>query len=195
MTSITRNGGARILICVLLASFPSAAPAKTIITWDFTQGAHGWVGNPFVANLTVGADGLTFNSTGIDPWIESRPIDLPGQGWTRVTVRMKSTADSGGELFYGPHFEAGRSVRFTVRPDGRWHDYSIVIRDALGSATRFRLDPAAGPGSLAVQSIRIQSLAPPVAPTWARPRRLQAARAETVAIRSGDLVLEHFRNR
>jgi len=194
MTNITRNGRARILAGVVLVFFCAAAPAKTIVTWDFTQGTHGWVGNPFVADLAVGTDGLVFDSTGIDPWIESEPIDLPRQGWTRVTVRMKSAADSSGELFYGPHFEAGRSVRFTVWSDGQWHDYSLVIRESLGAGTRFRLDPAAGPGRIVVQSIRIESLVPPVPPTWARPGRRRAD-AETVAIQSGDLVLEHSRDR
>ncbi len=195
MANITRNSRARLLVCVLLASFSSAAQAKMITTWDFTQGVHGWVGNPFVKDLAVSSEGLAFTSTGIDPWIESRPVDLSGSDLTRITVRMKSMADSGGELFYGPHFEAGRSVRFTVWPDGQWHDYPVVIREPLGSAVRFRLDPATGPGPIVVQSIRVDSLARPVLPAWAKPERPMAGMEAASVVRSNDLVLEHFQGR
>ena len=130
--------------CVLLTLIPTAAWARAIVTWDFTQGRQGWVGNQFVEDLEAGTEGLAFTSTGIDPWIESQAVDLPGQEMTRVTIHMKSTADTGGELFYGPRFEAGRSVRFLVRSDGQWHDYTLMIRESLGRRTRFRLDPASG---------------------------------------------------
>jgi len=196
MTVIHRNRKSDLILltCLLLATLSSTAQAKTLVAWDFTQGTHGWVGNPFVRDLTVTTEGLALMSTGIDPWIESRPLDLSGCDLARVTVRMKSTADSGGELFYGPHFEAGRSVRFTVQTDGRWHDYSLVIREPLGAATRFRLDPSAGPGALVVQSIRIESLVKPVPPAWEKPNRPAMIGGEVVSIRSGSLVLEHRRD-
>jgi hypothetical protein len=195
MANIKRNRRAGLWVCVLLASFSSTSQGKMIVTWDFTQGAHGWVGNPFVKDLAVTSEGLAFTSTGIDPWIESRPVDLSGSDLTRITVRMKSTADGGGELFYGPYFEAGRSVRFTVRTDGRWHDYSLVIREPLGSAVRFRLDPAAGPGPIVVQSIRVETLAQPAPPVWAEPKRPEMAGIEPASVRSGGLALDHFQGR
>lgn len=181
------------LVCVLPMILAPVAWAKPLVTWDFTQGAHGWVGNPFVKDLALSSEGLAFTSTGIDPWIESRPVDLSGADWTKVTVQMKSTADSSGELFYGTRFEAGRSVRFTVGNDGQWHDYSVVIRETLGSAVRFRLDPAAGPGAIVVRSIRVESLTRPVPPPLKQPRRPGTAGGQSASVRSGDLVLEHFR--
>jgi len=195
MANITRNGRLMILVCILLTSFSLAAHARTIVAWDFTEGTHGWVGNPLVEDLTAGSEGLAFTSTGIDPWIESRPVDVTGSDLTRITVRMKSTADSGAELFYGRHFEAGRSVRFTVRTDGQWHDYSLVIREPLGSAVRFRLDPAAGPGPIVVQSIWVESLVQPALPALAKPKRPEMTGTEPASVRSGDLALEHFQGR
>ena len=90
-------------------------------------------------------------------------MDLPGEGMTRVKVRMRSDAGPGGELFYGRSFQAGRSVRFTVNNDGRWHEYSLMIAEPLGQRTRFRLDPAGGEGHIVVGSIAVE--------TWRRFRR------------------------
>ena len=185
-----------LLLMVMVSLFlSSVAAAETVMTWDFTQGVHGWTGNPFVKDLAAGPEGLSLTSTGIDPWIESGPVDLSGHDLTRVTVRMKSTADTGAELFYGAHFEAGRSVRFTVQADDQWHDYILTIREQLGSKTRFRLDPATGPGAIIVRSIRVDSLVRPAPLEFAKPTRPKKADKKAVSIRSGDLILEHLQNR
>ncbi len=185
------NGMPACVIGVLLVCLLSSAWADAIVTWDFTQGAHGWIGNSFVEDLTAGSEGLAFASTGIDPWIEGPAVDLPEGSMTRVTVTMKSDADAGGELFYGRHFEAGRSVRFMVTDDAQWHDYALMIRQPLGPGTRFRLDPATGPGAIVVRSIRVESLAAVAQPPLKRPQRLDAARADLAVIHSGDLLLRH----
>jgi hypothetical protein len=184
-----------VFAAVLLTLFSSAALAQTIVTWDFTQGTHGWVGNHFVEDLAVGPEGLAFTSIGIDPWIESKAIHLSGRKMTKVTVRMKSTADAGGELFYGPQFEAGRSVRFIVYSDGQWHDYVLMIPEPLGRGTRFRLDPAAGPGAIVVRSIRIDALTAPVPPPWAAPTRPVIDPGTSATLTAGDLVLQHSQRR
>lgn len=185
------SGMSACTIGVLLVGLSSSVWAETIVTWDFTQGAQGWIGNNFVTDLTAGSEGLAFASTGIDPWIEGPAVDLPEGTMTRVTVTMQSDADAGGELFYGRHFEAGRSVRFMVTDDGQWHDYALMIRQPLGPGTRFRLDPATGPGSIVVRSIRVESLAAVAPPPLKRPQRLDAARADLAVIHSGDLLLRH----
>ena len=194
MTSV-KSYQKHILAAVLLALFSSLTSARTIVTWDFAEGPHGWVGNPYVKDLAVGAEGLAFTSTGVDPWIEGRPIDLSDAQMTRVTVRMKSTADAGGELFYGPRFEAGRSVRFTVLTDGQWHDYALVIREPLGRQTRFRLDPASAPGQIVVRSIQIDALAKPVPPSFAKPHRPAIDQTASATITSGDLLVAHSKRR
>lgn len=180
-----------IAACMLVVCLSSSLEAETLVVWDFTDGAQGWVGNHFVEDLTAGPEGLAFVSTGIDPWIEGPPVDLPSEGMTRVTVTMKSDADAGAELFYGPHFEAGRSVRFIVTNDGRWHEYTLTIRQPLGPGTRFRLDPAAGPGSIVVRSIHVESLPGVAQPPLKTPRRRDANRTELASIRSGDLIVKH----
>ncbi|MBN2128849.1 MAG: hypothetical protein JW741_05105, partial [Sedimentisphaerales bacterium] len=106
---IGQHGLKPILLVLVLLIGAAAASGDAVVSWDFTQGLHGWTGNQYVADLAVSAEGLAFRSTGIDPWLESAMVDLPREGVTQVTVRMKSDADTGGELFYGETFAAGRS--------------------------------------------------------------------------------------
>ena len=167
---------------------------KTVAAWDFTKGLQGWQGNKDTEGLTVSAEGLTFKSTGNDPWIEGPAVDASGDGAIRVSIRMKSSADPHGELFYGSTFAAGRSVRFTVISDGRWHEYLLVIPDRLGPGTRFRLDPAAGEGQIVVGSIGVEMLAKIQPPQWEKPVRPAKGNAQPLSISSADLVVEHYRH-
>ncbi|MCU0917244.1 MAG: hypothetical protein MUC88_22175, partial [Planctomycetes bacterium] len=165
-----------------------------VTTWDFTQGSQLWHGNKHVQSLSATAEGLAFTSIGNDPWIEGPAVDLPGDGRTRVRVRMKSEADPGGELFYGRVFQAGHSVRFTVKNDGQWHEYSLLIPDPLGAGTRFRLDPAAGAGRIVVGSISVETVAVIPPPAFEVPRRPARTAAAPLAAASGTLHLEHDRS-
>ena len=71
-----------VLVLMLLVLLPTYGAGETVVVWDFSESAHGWVGNSSVKDLTFGGQGLTFTSTGIDPWIEGPAIDVPGQDWT-----------------------------------------------------------------------------------------------------------------
>ena len=152
------------LVMFVIMMAPVEACAKTVIDWDFSKATHGWTGNDRVENLRSSIEGLVVKSTGEDPWIEGPAVDLPGDKMVRVKIRMKSTADPYAELFYGRAFVAGCSLRFTIRNDGQWHDYSLIIKEKLGPATRFRLDPCTDKGELAVASISVETLSDVVAP-------------------------------
>jgi hypothetical protein len=188
-----RNGRLTILLLILVASVSTCVWGKAVVTWDFTKGAQGWQGNKHVRGLTITPEGLAFESTGNDPWIEGPTVDLPGAGMTRVQVRMKSDAGSGGELFCGRSFQAGHSVRFTVKDDNQWHEYSLMIAEPLGQATRFRLDPAAGAGHIVVGSIALETIASLQPPAFERPRRPGKAAGEPLSVRSDGWTLEHYR--
>jgi hypothetical protein len=179
------------LVLCLMSSL--SAWGKTVVAWDFTKGVQGWQGNKDTADLAATPEGLAFRSTSNDPWIEGPAVDLPGEGTVRVRVRMKSDADTAGELFYGPAFAAGHSVRFTVNNDGRWHDYPLVIPERLGQGTRFRLDPATGGGHIVVASIEVEVLAAVLPPQWEKPARPRKGATEPVSVQSGDLAVEHYR--
>ncbi len=192
-TAAPGNGRLTILLLMLVASLPTSAWGKVVVTWDFTKGIHGWQGNQYVQGLTATAEGLAFESTGNDPWIEGPGVDLPGAGMTRVQVRMKSDADAGGELFYGRSFQAGHSVRFPVKNDSQWHAYSLTIAEPLGRATRFRLDPAASAGHIAVSSITVETIASIQPPPFEPPQRPAKGAAEPLATKPSELTLEHYR--
>ncbi|MHC4354222.1 MAG: hypothetical protein ACYS0H_16070, partial [Planctomycetota bacterium] len=127
--------------------------------------------------------------------IEGPAIDLAGDKIIRVKVRMRSTADTGAELFYGRTFRAGHSVRFTVRNDGRWHDYSLVIREDLGPGTRFRLDPCMRAGDVTIASINVEAISRVVVPDLLKPGAFGRIGRSLAAVRSGPLEFEHFGGR
>lgn len=178
-----------MIIWILLVA--SQVQATPVVQWDFRSGLQGWKGNHHVTSLELTREGLTFQSTGVDPWIEGPRVTVPAERITRVVVRMQSEADTRGELFYGPSFQAGRSVHFVVQNDGQWHDYELIITESLGSNTRFRLDPAAGPGPMTVQSITVESLQKIPAPPFAVPAQPETQRKPSLKISSGRLQVRH----
>jgi len=181
------------LVFALATGSCAVAWGREIVRWDFAQGQQGWQGNPHVKDLVVSAEGLAFSSTGIDPWIESPPMDLSTSGMTRVRVRMKSDADPHAELFYGPTFQADRSVRFTVVNDGQWHEYPVWIPQPLGLGTRLRLDPTGSEGRIVVASIQVETLVSLEPPQFKRPRKPSKGLARAGTVSSGELRLEHYR--
>jgi hypothetical protein len=180
-----------VCLWILWTGLVPAAGAGPVVSWDFAQGLSGWKANAFVERLSSGSEGLVFQSTGVDPWIEGPGIDLPGDGMTRVTVRMRSRANAAGELFHGAVFRAGHSVPFVVQNDGQWHDYELIIAEPLGRGTRFRLDPASSPGEVGVASIRVESLARPPEVPLERPVRRTVQPRPGCTVRSGDLTVSH----
>jgi len=185
---------APILITVILFwAIPVPAVGKTAVEWDFSKGLHGWTGNLRVENLSSSPEGLLVKSTGEDPWIEGPAVDLPGDKIIRVKIRMKSNADAGAELFYGRVFQAGDSVRFTSINDGKWHDYSLVIRDKLGSGTRFRLDPCIGAGHVTVARITVETISEIVVPSLEKPGEPDRTGDVRTSVKSGGLEFEHYR--
>jgi len=176
---------------VWMTLLPLRADAGTVIEWDFSRGLHGWKGNHHVTDLTYSRRGLSFTSTGVDPWIEGPAVNLQTDRIIKVSFRMQSTANSSAELFYGTHFRAGRSVRFAVNNDGAWHDYELIILEPLGSDTRFRLDPAASEGRIDVAFIRIDEMIKWQDPPYPEPIRPAPATTTVGAVTSGPLVLRY----
>lgn len=138
-----------------------APPTDGEVTlFDFTQGVQGWTGNPRVTNLQATAEGLSFTCTGEDPWIEGPPVKaMPLGDRVLLTIRMRSTADRSGEVFYGPTFEPGASRQFQIEPDGAWHEYSVMIPPQK-AGTRLRIDPAGYDGDVTVAWIKARALRP-----------------------------------
>ncbi len=198
---LTKSSGTKLRVLPILLAFmavlllPISAYGKAVAEWDFSKGTQGWTGNSRVEKLTSSPEGLLVKSTGQDPWIEGPAIDLPGEKMIRVKIRMKSDVDTGAELFYGRTFRAGHSVRFTTRNDGQWHEYSLVIREKLGSGTRFRLDPCTGQGEVTVAFIKVEAIGEILVRSLERPKKPIKIRGRGVSVKSGSLEFEHYGGR
>ncbi len=180
------------ILLAVMAIFAAPAFGEIVAQWDFSRGLQGWMGNNRVENLSSSPEGLVVKSTGEDPWIEGPAVDLPGDKSVRVKIRMRSSADAGAELFYGRIFKAGDSVQFSVRADGQWHDYTLVIRDKLGPGTRFRLDPCMEQGEVTVASITAEAIGETIVPALEKPEEPGRAGKGRVSVKSGGLEFEHY---
>jgi len=185
----------KLLAVIASLSLSASVSGEAVTEWDFSEGLHGWIGNNKVEKLSYSSEGLIVKATADDPWIEGPAIELPGEKIIRVKIRMKSNADASAELFYGPTFRAGHSVRFTVRNDGQWHDYSLVIREDLGPGTRFRLDPCLKAGDVTVASINIEAITRVVVPSLQKPRAFGRMGPSLASVKSGSLEFEHLGGR
>ncbi len=168
----------------------ASAHAGQVVLFDFRDGAHGWHGNPRIENFHQHPKhGLVFESVGHDPWVEGpSPEHLPLGKMLRLTIRMRSTGDPGGEVFYGSGFHASRRVDFSVKPDGEWHEYRVLL-PPQEEGSRLRIDPAAGEGRFALQWIKAEPLTPlaenvlPVPEPFMVPADAEAVEAAGVRVR------------
>ena len=198
--SSIRHGRSLILPIILsFAIWILAAPTLTfgitVTEWNFSKGLQGWIGNQRVDNLSYSSEGLIVQSIGEDPWIEGPTVNLPIGKMITVQIRMKSSADTNAELFYGMTFSAGHSVRFTVRNDGQWFDYNLVIRENLGRQTRFRLDPCTGPGEVTIAFIKIEAIDEIAAAPLEKPQRPAETTDTPILVESTSLEFEHYGGR
>jgi len=177
--------------CVgVISSLKSAVP---LANWDFTRGTHGWEGNPRVEPLISTSQGLIVNCLGPDPWIEGPKVDAPQEGMLRVTVKMKTDADTTAQLFYGTQFHASRASTFYVFNDNQWHEYTFVIPQSTGPGTRFRLDPCHSTGNVVIRSIRIELIQKTKKPVFPAPVSMDQLKPGKT-LRAGWLQLDHDPN-
>lgn len=171
----------------------AGAPAYggVVMLFDFREGDHGWHGNSRIENLRQDpAEGLVFDSVGHDPWIEGPPPDnLPLGENIRLKIRMRSTGDPAGEVFYGHRFHAGQRADFFVRPDGEWHEYDVVI-PPQEEGSRLRIDPAADVGGFAIQWIAAEPLAAMADIVLSAPEPVEIPE-DAGAVEAGDLTVRH----
>lgn len=113
-------------------------------------------------DCTLEATGKTLKiiSSGADPYFTLPKLKKPIKGPVRIVLRMSSTMNSGGELFWmsanHPGPGADRSGRFDTENDGKSHEYSFVI-PSEETFTRFRFDPGTSDGEAKIEKIEIYS--------------------------------------
>lgn len=135
-------------------SATAIVPFEIIIFGDLTKWTQGWQSTNHTTSLKVTDDGLEFFSVGNDPQIQGPPMDFPKGEPILITIRMKSDANTDGRIFYSRPGAPPSGTRFTVNPDGEWHQYDILI-PPLGPLTTFRIDPASTSGKISIAWIRV----------------------------------------
>ena len=188
------NTGNMKTTAVLVAiSLAASANAARVARYDFTKDRHGWQGNHHTAEMRVTAEGLTFRSTGIDPWLTSPVVELPADARIKFTVRMLSGAGGTARLFWGNGgFSEERAENLAVPADGKFHETSLVIRGVAGQ-TRFRFDPATQEGPITIQWISVESLPNIKPPPMRKPSRPVAGDKAPWQLTHGDVTLTHYR--
>ncbi len=166
--------GRLLLLAVGLLSLPAAHAQGTtpVAFWDFAQGTQGWSTNDMIARARTTPEGLIMDVKAPDPNLTGPPVDYPDRQFVLVTVRMRSTGDALGQLYYGTAFSEGNSRGFVVKNDGQWHEYRIPL-PPLGTGFRLRLDPSHEAGTVALAWIRVETSLEPLREPWASPRELR----------------------
>ena len=136
-----------------LANTAALVPKKNP---NYRPSILGWTGNKH-AKLTRAGGALRVESTGKDPWLQTRFFPQT-RGRITVELRMKSNASGGGAVYVAtqdnPSYARQRIAPLQARHDGRWHNYRVDI--TLDSRLRsLRIDPAQGPGTIEISSLRI----------------------------------------
>ena len=108
---------------------------------------------------------------------------MPSGDRVRLTVRMKSTGDGAGEIFYGRTFAPEKSRQFFVNTDGEFHEYSVLV-PMLGPDMRLRIDPAHGKGEFVLAWIKAEAIIPLASPNFIPPEPFDLEDGEK--IRSGN---------
>ena len=131
---------------------PNRAPAKK----KPGKPVAGWVpGN--ACELSVRDGKLFVNASGRDPHFNfSLPTPLPG-GPLTLKITMSSTIGGQAQIFWRetgsrPAFSAERRETFTVKADGKDHDYQIRFNPE-NDLSGLRIDPATAPGRITISSI------------------------------------------
>ncbi len=129
-------------------------PLAEKTAWEFnTDGdPEGWAANSQVADLKVQGGVLAGRSTGHDPLLHVRGIELESDCFSRLVFRMRSDRKEQLQIFWStsllPMSEAN-SVTISTMGDGQFHDYEIDLAQSprwRGLITGLRIDPAAQPG-------------------------------------------------
>ena len=173
----------------LLAATACAAP-ESVLLYDFTRGTQGWTAVHDVAGFKSTGEGLEFDCIASDPYVCSPPVEnMPMGHRVLLTLRMKSNGDGGGQIFFGREFSAAQMVGFPVEPDGKWHDYEVLL-PVQEPGGRLRIDPAMGEGHITIAWIKALEMKPLVESRFTAPQKPEIGEDATI-VRAGNIAIEH----
>jgi len=146
--------------------------ATPLAFWNFAGEPQDWTKSPAVTTFRSTPEGLVVGATAIDPYLVGPEVSYPGLPFVTVTLRMRSSGDSSGQIFFGTTFSETDSRAFGVTADGEWHEYHVVL-PALTGMNRLRLDPSHDGGDFTIAWIRVEASATAPIEAWASPRELR----------------------
>jgi hypothetical protein len=123
------------------------------LQFGFDDGAEGWLAARDLLTLNAAKGVLMTDVTGPDPYMIRSNCMIPAAGVKQIRIRMalEPGLAPGAQVFWtcadSPAFEEAKSLRFTVIPDGEFHDYIVPVgtHDSwTGTITALRLDPTGG---------------------------------------------------
>lgn len=178
-----------LLLTLLLMA--TVATAQTLPNFDFTrpEDVQGWQAAHDIAKVEGGAEGLTIEINGGDPYAIGPARDYPVDTPLWLTVRLKSEQDGGAQIFYfktGP--SEADSVRFPVKANV-WQEVRVPL-PALGPGYRLRFDPPGTNGKMVLASLRFEPRILLPEPVWPKPTVPDFSKP-AFAVRSGDVTLAH----
>ena len=150
----------------------SARSATQVAYWDFKHGLQGWTANSMITSLRVTSEGLVMEAKSPDPFLVSPLIDCPEGQYLTITLRMRSNADFGGQIYFGSAFKEQDSRAFIIESDAKWHEYTVPL-SPQGKGIRLRLDPCHDSGKISLAWVRIEANPEPLRETWGSPKELR----------------------
>lgn len=154
---------------VLIAASSVSAEMKTIAEWTFDRPGDtmGWTAGGGVEGLAMRDGSLTGKTVARDPLIHGPMIEIAAKPNQFVDIRMKSSADGNGELYWTntiePPYEGFRpekvyQIQFKA---GDFRTYRVVpFWQQEGKIIRLRLDPPEN-ADFAVDYIRVVEVVSP----------------------------------
>jgi hypothetical protein len=160
------------LAVVVCGGSHRAVCAENVAFWEFSNDMQGWKANSCVVEARHTADGLIMKVESPDPFLTSPRVDCPKDQFVTVSLRMRSTGSTTGQIYFGQSFTEEDSRVFEVINDNMWHEYQITFPSS-GPGTRLRFDPGSTAGTVTLASIRVDSHNELPPEKWAAPRELR----------------------
>jgi len=137
---------------------------QTVIRLEFGDPNHadGWTILSQLTPLQTRDGSLFSTSTGEDPYMVSPFVSIDAAAFSRIELRMKTSAGNDGDIFFvteqDPDWSASKVQRFPLTSDGSYHVYTVDMSSAAewsGRVQQIRLDPMPDAGDFAIDYVRI----------------------------------------
>jgi hypothetical protein len=134
------------------------------ISFEFESGVEGWVVANHITNMKVTDGALTGSVTGVDPYLIRSGLQMSGDDYDAVVIRMQVEGSSMAQFYWVtgdvPTMAEERGIVFETVPDGAWHEYRIPLGGHPlwrgKDITSIRIDPSNGAatGRFAIDYVR-----------------------------------------